>query len=322
MRHNKHKLGGQAIMATYSRHRAGRTAAQSQPLGHGKRASSPGNSRAAPLPWVTMPWFRRWAVTPFAWVWHHTSAGTVWIWQHTAVWIWQHAAARMTGIAALLLGGAAAGTLGLHSLLVRSGSTDAWAAAIEAAAAAVLVLVTAWYVYLTYGLLEAQRTSARTAAWETAARDLSLFVNKNHLPMWDAAKLFPMYPPREPPDVMDVISSRDAINAMRQHLLDTMGLLPREIARKVLPLTAHLVDAGGDLDAIARAMLDEFQLAMAEERGWSWEGVRLFHDGSGDPERNQPWDDLMSGTSTLTAQELWDQLLSDLDGYLWGPTNR
>ena len=68
-----------------------------------------------------------------------------------------------------------AAILGLHSLLARAGSTDAWSAAIGAVATVVLVLVTAWYAYLTYSLVQAQRSSARTAGWETALRDLTIF---------------------------------------------------------------------------------------------------------------------------------------------------
>ena len=93
---------------------------------------------------------KRWVGTPFARVWQHVvAASAVWVWRHVvvlawqhiiatpAVWVWRHAAARMTAVAIVIIGGAVTGTFGLHALLARSGSNDAWAAAIEAVAAVV-----------------------------------------------------------------------------------------------------------------------------------------------------------------------------------------
>ncbi len=100
---------------------------------------------------------------------------------------------------AIGLGGSYAATLGLHSLLARAGSTDAWSAAIGAVATVVLVLVTAWYAYLTFSLVQAQRSSARTAGWETALRDLSLFIGKNRQAIWTASAFFPIDTSTRPP---------------------------------------------------------------------------------------------------------------------------
>jgi hypothetical protein len=75
-------------------------------------------------------------------------------------------------IVAVLAGATVVTVVWLHS--AARTSPDAWPSSVAAGTTATLALITLWYAYLTHRLLEAQRSAARTAGWETALRDLSL----------------------------------------------------------------------------------------------------------------------------------------------------
>jgi hypothetical protein len=178
--------------------------------------------------------------------------------------------------------------------------------------------VTAWYAYLTYSLVQAQRSSARTAGWETALRDLSLFIGKNRQAIWTASAFFPIDTSTRPPMLLDLLASRDALAEIRRHLLSTLGVLPTEFAKLTLGTVIHLVEAEEELHALSLTFLDETQLGMAEERSWTWEGARRFHEESADEERNEPWDEMVAGKHVHRAEESWDELSEDVDRYLQG----
>ena len=85
-------------------------------------------------------------------------------------------------VIAVLAAATIAGVVWLHS--AARTSPDAWPSSVAAGTTATLALVTFWYAYLTHRLLEAQRSAPRTAGWEAALRDLSLYLNAE-LRTWD-----------------------------------------------------------------------------------------------------------------------------------------
>ena len=92
---------------------------------------------------------------------------------------------------------------------------------------ATLALVTLWYAYLTHRLLEAQRSAARTAGWETALRDLSLYLNRERAIIWTASDFFPITGLMStPPDLMALADTRVAFVRIRDHLLETWACCP------------------------------------------------------------------------------------------------
>ena len=124
--------------------------------------------------------------------------------------------------------------------------------------------------------------------------------------------------------LLDLLASRDALAEIRRHLLSILGVLPTEFAKLTLGAVIHLVEAEEEeeeeeeLHAISLAFLDETQLGMAEERSWTWEGARRFHEESDDEERSEPWDEMMAGKHVHRAEDSWDQLSEDVDRYLQG----
>jgi hypothetical protein len=75
-------------------------------------------------------------------------------------------------------------------------------------------------------------------------RELSLYLNRERRVFWAATDIFPLgRSGADPPSLQMLIGSRDAFRGMYEHLLEILGLLPRDFAAKVLPLTARLVDA-------------------------------------------------------------------------------
>jgi hypothetical protein len=112
-------------------------------------------------------------------------------------------------------------------------SPDAWASSIEAVTTAALALITSWYAYLAFKLLDAQRSGPRVAAWETALRDLSIYLARQRAAMWTASGFFPVgQPAGAPPDLQELIASGDAIRDQYHHLLEIMGLLPTKFAKQ------------------------------------------------------------------------------------------
>lgn len=162
-------------------------------------------------------------------------------------------------------------TLGLHSLLARSGSTDAWAAAIGSVSTVVLVLVTAFSAYLTYCLLEAQRSGPRTAARETAIRELGIFIARNNNVFWTAEKFFPVDTSAAPPDTIEILKSRDGLTGVRDHLMEVFELLPDQFAKLAVLTLAPLVEAEQELHALAwpywRKLRQDWTRGVATSRG-------------------------------------------------------
>jgi hypothetical protein len=217
-------------------------------------------------------------------------------------------------VVVVIVGGSAAATFGLHALLVRSGSTDAWAAAIGAVSTVVLVLITGWYAFLTFGLLQAQRSSARITGWETALRDLAIFIGRHNGVFWTAARYFPVDTHANPPDMTEVFKSRDALVDIRNHLMETFALLPKHFAGLNLITTAYIVQAEQELNALGLAMLEEAQAGIAEGRHhWTWQGAQERHEASDDEERQEPWADVLSGKWFKLAQQCWEKMSNDLD---------
>lgn len=100
-------------------------------------------------------------------------------------------------IVAVLAAATIAAVVWLHSAARKS--PDAWPSSVAAGTTATLALITLWYAYLTHRLLEAQRSAARTAGWETALRDLSLYLNRERAVIWTASDFFPIDRPGATP---------------------------------------------------------------------------------------------------------------------------
>jgi hypothetical protein len=179
-----------------------------------------------------------------------------------------------------------------------------------------LVLITAWYAYVTFRMLDTQRSAPRAAAQETALRELLKFMASNHTAIWKAAGFFPVDVSARPPMLLDILGSRDDLGRLREHMLEVEGLLPRRFAAPALFRAAALVDTEQELHALAGALLDETTVGLDEQRSWTWEGARTAHEDSRDPERSGPWEDILHGKQVLVAQERWDDLYGDIGVYL------
>jgi hypothetical protein len=177
-------------------------------------------------------------------------------------------------IVAVLAGATVAAVVWLHS--AARTSPDAWPSAVAAGTTATLALITLWYAYLTHRLLEAQRSAARTAGWETALRDLSLYLNRERAVIWTASDFFPIdRPGADPPDLVALADTRVAFVRIRDHLLEILGLLPRRFAVEVLPLTMRLVEADSEMDALFKAMYEAMETGRAAGRTtWTWDDAQ------------------------------------------------
>lgn len=217
-------------------------------------------------------------------------------------------------VVVVVVGGSIAATFALHALLVRGGSTDAWAAAIGAVSTVVLVLITGWYAFLTFGLLQAQRSSARTAGWETALRDLAIFMGRHNEVIWAAARYFPVNTEAAPPDMTDVFNSRNALGEVRTHLMATFALLPEHFAGVTLETEAYLLMAEQELNALGLAMLKEAQAGIAEDRQhWTWRGAQELHEASDAEDRQEAWTDVLAGKWFKQAEQRWEKMSDELD---------
>jgi hypothetical protein len=197
-------------------------------------------------------------------------------------------------------------------------SPDSWATSVAAVTTAALALITLWYAYLTFKLLEAQRSAPRTAAWETALRDLSLYMAQKHDVMWKAEQCFPGDDPDYMPlPLLEMFARRDGMTELCDHLLNVMGLLPTSFQKQILGVTIDLVEAHTEIHALAAAMTEAQTLRMEQgHKDWSWDDVQQAHEASEDSERAEPWADLINGRRFHAAQEAWDQLSTDVDKYI------
>ncbi len=219
-------------------------------------------------------------------------------------------------IVAVLAGATVAAVVWLHSAARKS--PDAWPSSVAAGTTATLALVTLWYAYLTHRLLEAQRSAARTAGWETALRDLSLYLNRERAVIWTVSDFFPIdRPDADPPDLMALADIRVAFVRIRDHLLEILGLLPRRFTVKVLPLTMQLVNAESEIYALFQAIYEAMEANRAASRTtWTWDDAQQAHEASDNPERSEAWADIASGRYFHAAEQSWDDLSTAIDNYL------
>lgn len=223
----------------------------------------------------------------------------------------------LMGIAAVILVAATvAAVVWLHSA-ARS-SPEAWPTSVAAGTTATLALITLWYAYLTHRLLDAQRSGPRLAGWETALRELSLYLNRKRKVFWRLTDIFPLgRPDVDPPSLRVLMKSRDAFRGMTEHLLEVFGLLPRRYAGKVLGLTARLVDAESEVYALLVAMTEVQKKGLDEGRqSWSWDEVQSTHEASEDLEDAEAWADIVRGRFFRVAEKFWDDLSTELDHHL------
>jgi len=219
-------------------------------------------------------------------------------------------------VAFALVAATVAAVLWMHS--AAKTSPDAWPTSVAAGTTAALALITLWYAYLTHRLLDAQRSAARVTGWETALRELSIYLNRERIVFWAASSYFPVdRPGANPPDLKALIASRDAFRRLRDHLLEVLGLLPRKFTAMVLPVTMRLVDAETEITALVLAMIDAMESGRAAgATTWTWADVKQSHEASDDQDRSEPWADVARGRYFCLAEDQWDELSSEIDRHL------
>jgi hypothetical protein len=247
----------------------------------------------------------------------------------SGLWSWLWSAGKLAGRTAsrlrplvpgvvfiLLAGATIAAVVWLHS--AARTSPDAWPTSVAAGTTATLALVTLWYAYLTHRLLEAQRSAPRTAAWEAALRDLSLYLNTERSVLWTASDYFPIGRPNvDPLDLMALADSRVAFVRIRDHLLANLGLLPKKFVVEVLPLLMRLVDADTEIYILFQAIYEAMEANRAAgSTTWTWDDAQQAHEASIDPERSEAWADIARGRYFHAAEQAWDDVSSAIDNYL------
>jgi hypothetical protein len=220
---------------------------------------------------------------------------------------------QLSAVALTSTAAAVAATFGLHSLL--HGSSDAWAAAISAVSTAVLVAITAVYVYLTYGLLRAQLAGPRAAAWEASLRDLRRFLGVHHRDIFRPTQAYPVDTSTWP-DVDEAVKRHSALTAVGYDLVDFVGLVPAAFAGKVLVLSKEIAAASKESSALVIALLTERANAETETRSPTWDGVRQAYNPA--DAVGESWEDIAAGKHCLAAMDQWNQLTSDLNAQLSG----
>jgi hypothetical protein len=206
----------------------------------------------------------------------------------------------------LLLAGAYPATLWLHSLLARSGSTDAWAVAIGTVATVQLVLVTAWYAYLTFSLLEAQRAAPRAVSWESALREVSRYIVDNHWSIWPIALSMPV-DTSKPPESEEIAARASTLSEVGIKLLKLAPQLPDAFMRKVLDVSNALTAASNEQATLGIAVAEA--TVGAEGKHVTWDGARRHHEGGSEP---GSWNDMLAGRRVLAAKTKWDDLSQEL----------
>jgi len=110
----------------------------------------------------------------------------------------------------IVIGATAAAVIWLHS--AARTSPDAWPTSVAAGTTAFLTLITLWYAYVTHRLLDAQRAAPRIAGWETALRELSLFLNRERAVLWTTAEYFSaLSSGAGPAELKELIASKDKV---------------------------------------------------------------------------------------------------------------
>ena len=96
--------------------------------------------------------------------------------------------------------------------------------------------------------------------------------------------------------------------------METFSLLPEHFAGLNLIMTAYLVQAEQELNALGLAMLEEAQAGIAEGRHhWTWQGAQERHEASDDVARQEPWIDVLAGKWFKLAEQCWEKMSDDLD---------
>jgi hypothetical protein len=230
-------------------------------------------------------------------------------------WTVRHTATVLAGV--VLIAALVAAVFGLHWLLRTS--PDSWASAIVAVATVVLVAITACYSYLTFKLLEAQRSSARTSEQEHAMRDLNRFLIARTLTFLMVDRYFPVdatTTPTEPWDVHNnAITIFDKLKKAAIALVEFQGLLPEMFRDKVWHLKDSLIGAAEESLALARAATEEIRLSENETRSWTWAGAEALYADTKYAD-TEAWSDVLSGRKFRDALEACDELRRDLDAYL------
>jgi hypothetical protein len=121
---------------------------------------------------------------------------------------------------------------------------------------------------------------------------------------------------KDPPELMVLIEDRDALRRSCMDLLGMLGVLPREIAKKVLPVTVELAEADAEITALVLAMAEAMEELRTEgQTTWQWADAERIDTASGDPARAEAWTDVAAGRHAKALEE-WEQLDSDVQDYL------
>jgi hypothetical protein len=133
--------------------------------------------------------------------------------------------------------------------------------------------------------LEQQRLAPRFTGWETAVRGTKPFPRARTTRHLECMQLLPRRLRRErPPELTALIEDRDALRRICMDLLGMLGVLPREIAKKVLPVTVELVEADAEITALVLAMAEAMEELCTEgQTTWQWADAERIHTASGDP---------------------------------------
>jgi hypothetical protein len=197
-------------------------------------------------------------------------------------------------------------TLWLHSLLVKSGSTDAWAAAIGTVATVELVLVTAWYAYLTFSLLEAQRAAPRAASWESALREVMRYMVGSQWTVMPTLLSAPVDMSKQP-DGKEIVERAGVLTDAGIELTKLAVHLPNAFMLEVGVLSAALMAASNEQLALARTIVKAIK--GAEGNPVTWDEVRRFHEQGSD---SDSWNDMIEGRAIEAAKARWNEFLREL----------
>lgn len=112
---------------------------------------------------------------------------------------------------------------------------------------------------------------------------------------WTASDYFPVDRDGvDPPELMALIETRNAFRRLCIHLQEVLGLLPKEFAMKVLPVTMRLVGAEFEVAALVLAMIDAMETRGAPRtarpgNGQMYSGRTRQVTARSDLNRGQTW---------------------------------
>jgi hypothetical protein len=217
------------------------------------------------------------------------------------------------GVTIIVVALASLATIGLRTLL--KSSPDAWASAIVAVATVVLVAVTSWYVYLTSGLLQAQRLGPRAAAWEESLRKLQQVMGQYQPSMTEMSE-YTLDTSDWPDDrtLEALLSQVEQLTTISEHLLGFYGLLPIDFVSQLIEVGRYFAIAAGETRKLWQALADELLRALTEKptRLPTWTGAQKSYGTSNE----EPWDETLARKKFRDALELWGALYSNLSLHL------